>query len=100
MKQLPDVEEYNEWLEERTGDLFHIDWLRVVLDECHMIKNYKTHCESIYLHGVQTWLTYVWTKLHTRAASSKPNTDGPYQELHSSTMRKVRRRSASQCCHG
>ncbi|KAI8313449.1 SNF2 family domain-containing protein [Colletotrichum sp. SAR11_59] len=43
MKQLPDVEEYNEWLEERTGDLFHIDWLRVVLDECHMIKNYKTH---------------------------------------------------------
>ncbi|KAF6822526.1 SNF2 family domain-containing protein [Colletotrichum plurivorum] len=43
MGLISDPAKYQNWLDERTGDLFRIVWYRVVLDEAHMIKNYQSH---------------------------------------------------------
>ncbi|WYZ46104.1 hypothetical protein EsH8_IX_000329 [Colletotrichum jinshuiense] len=43
LEQVSDHKKYQEWLDEQTGDLFRIEWYRVVLDEAHMIKNHRTH---------------------------------------------------------
>ncbi|TDZ33218.1 DNA repair protein RAD5 [Colletotrichum spinosum] len=42
LQQIKDPERFRDWEEERTGKLFKMKWHRVVLDEAHMIKNYKS----------------------------------------------------------
>lgn len=40
---------FNREFSKAAGDIFKIDWYRIILDEAHQIKNVKAHSELVLL---------------------------------------------------
>lgn len=52
------LSEVSERMKEREGELFKLNWFRVILDECHAIKNHRTQTAKacLALQGEHKWL--------------------------------------------